>query len=186
MNDLLLQTIIIGISVSIDALAVSIASGLKLNSLKLNKLVSIPITFGLFQCTMTILGYALSNFLINNTFIFKYINYIAFLVLVSLGLKMIFIDRKKESEYISDINFPILFIEGISTSIDALSIGLTLYKQELNVAIINSIIIGFITFTICMIGIILGKYYGIKYRKNAFIYSGIILIIIGFRILLNI
>ena len=162
MIDLFLQTVLIGVSVSIDAFAVSLSSGLKLNKLKINRLVLIPITFGVFQCVMTLLGYLLSAFLINNKFIFKYINFIAFFVLLFLGLKMIFLDKKKESEYITNISFKELLLEGISTSIDALSIGLTLYNQNIIIAIINSIIIGIITFLICLIGIILGKYYGIK------------------------
>ena len=135
---------------------------------------------------MTFLGYILSTVLINNIYFFKYTNFIAFFVLLLLGLKMIFLDRNKESGYISSINFFELLIEGISTSIDALSIGLTLYEQNIVIAMINSIIIGIITFIICLIGIILGKYYGMRYKKNAFIFSGIILIVIGVRILVNI
>lgn len=186
MTSLFLQTVLIGISVSIDAFAVSISSGLKLNKLDFRKLVLIPITFGIFQFIMTFIGYFLSSVLISNKYIFKYINFIAFLVLLLLGLKMIFIERKKESEYIKSINISILFIEGISTSIDALSIGLTLYNQSIIIALINSIIIGIITFIVCMIGIILGKYYGIKYKNDAFILGGLILIIIGVKILINI
>ena len=185
MINLVLQTILIGVSVSIDAFAVSISSGLKLNKLNINKLVLIPITFGVFQFAMTLLGYLLSSFLINNRFIFKYINFIAFFVLLFLGLKMIFLDKKKESEYITNISFKELLIEGVSTSIDALSIGLTLYNQNIIIAIINSIFIGIITFGICLIGIILGKFYGIKYKKDASVLGGIILIIIGFKIIIN-
>ena len=186
MNNIIFQTILIGVSVSIDALAISISSGLRLNNLKINELLIIPITFGLFQCIMTFLGYLIYSFLIKNSYIFKYINLIAFLVLFLLGIKMIFIDRKKESECITNISISILFIEGVSTSIDALSIGLTLYNENINVSLISSIVIGLITFIICFIGIVLGKYYGIKYKKNAFILSGLILIIISIRILLNI
>ena len=185
MIDLLLQTVLIGISVSIDAFAVSLSSGLKLNRLNINKLILIPITFGAFQGIMTLLGYFMSSVIINNTFIFNYINLIAFFVLLFLGLKMIFLDRNKDIEYISNISFKELLLEGISTSIDALSIGLTLYNQKTIIAIINSIIIGIITFGICLIGIILGKFYGIKYKKNASVLGGIILIIIGFKIIIN-
>lgn len=180
----LFQTILIGLSVSVDAFAVSISSGLKLNNLKFFKLLIIPITFGFFQFVMPFIGYYIPSHFIVTGEIGKYIDYLAFIVLFLLGIKMIFIDKNKRTEAMEYINIPILITEGISTSIDALSVGLTLYKYDLITAFLNCIIIGFITFFICCLGIYIGKYYGAKYKNNATIIAGIIFIIISIKILI--
>ena len=180
-----LQTVLIGLSVSVDAFAVSISSGLKLNIYKFYELLIIPITFGFFQFIMPFVGYCVPNIFISNSEINKFIDYFAFIVLFLLGIKMIFVDKNKNTEAIDYINIPILITEGISTSIDALSVGLTLYKYDLITSFMNCIIIGIITFIICCIGIYIGKYYGTKYKNNASIFAGIIFIIISIKILIT-
>lgn len=177
------KIIIIGIIVSLDALFVSIASGLKYNSLNINKLLILPVSFGFFQFLMTFIGYIISNE-INNVFkIYNVLRIVSSIVLFILGLKMIFIDSKDETNYVKDLRFSTILIMSLATSIDALSIGLTIFDYGFSIALLSSILIGLITFIICIIGVIIGKNIGYFLNRKAMIVGGLILIILSSSIL---
>ena len=175
------EIIFVSIALAMDAFSVSICKGLSMQyKFKRNALL-IAICFSFFQMLMPLLGFYLGNCL-NNYFIkFNYL--IAFILLTIIGINMI-----KESYENKDINIGLsikeLLILSLATSIDAFSIGITFsfFKVNLLIAII---LIGIITFILCLIGVILGKYIGNKLDKKAQIFGGIVLIIIGLKILLE-
>lgn len=175
------EIIFISIALAMDAFSVSICKGLEMKyKFKRNALL-IVISFSFFQMLMPILGYYLGNSF-NNYFI-KFNHIIAFILLTIIGINMI-----KESYENKDINIGLsikeLLILSIATSIDAFSIGITFSLFKVNL-LTSIVLIGLITFILCLIGVHLGKYIGNKLDKKAQIFGGIILIIIGLKILLE-
>ena len=177
------ELFVLAIGLSMDAFAVSICMGLSLKEIKSKHMLSAGLWFGGFQALMPLLGYFLGNFL--SDLVNKYAPYIAFGLLVFLGGKMI-----KEAIFENDeslnasMNFTNMLMLAIATSIDALSVGVTFafLKVHIWAAII---FIGITTFTFSFVGIKIGSIFGTKYKKIAEISGGIILIIIGIRVLIE-
>lgn len=154
------------------------------------KTVIMPLIFGFFQFLMPLIGYLFVNVLSDNiSIINNCIHIISFLVLSYIGIKMIYesiVDKKKDIKDTQDnSSFKLILIQGLITSIDALSAGFAFSSYNIQSTIIASIVIGIVTFVLCVIGANIGRKVGTILTDNAKIYGGIILILIGLRIYLG-
>lgn len=177
----LVSILLTAFALSMDAFAVSVTKGMTLN--KINYLISgkIALFFGFFQGVMPLIGWGLG--IQFESYIKSYDHWIAFILLSFIGLKMIFDakDNKLESNSF-ELDNKELFILSIATSIDALAIGVSFAFLKINIIPI-CISIAIITFSICFIGVLIGKKIGSLFKTSAQILGGIILILIGLNIL---
>ncbi len=185
-----LNSILLGLGLTMDAFSVSIADGLNEPYMKKRKMILISSLFALFQFAMPMLGWILVHFLVEKFKAFNYaIPWIALGLLSFIGGKMIYenIKSKNEDEITtkSSLNFIALIIQAIATSIDALSVGFTIAEYQINMAIIACLIIGFITFVFCIFGVLFGKKLSNKFASYAEFIGGIILICIGIEIFIT-
>lgn len=182
-----INSILLGIGLAMDAFSVSVANGLNEPNMSKTKSLGIAITFGVFQYAMPMIGWICVHFLLESFNSFqKYIPWIALILLLYIGGKML-IDgiKNEEEEEKPTVGIIDLFIQGVATSIDALSVGFTIAQYSLLPAFIESTIIGIMTSIICVIGIIIGKKFGNRFSKSASIIGGMILIIIGLEIFIK-
>lgn len=179
----LIDIILLGVSLAMDATAVSICKGLSMKKLDKKKTITIALYFGTFQAIMPIIGYLLG---ISFKEVVESIDHwIAFFLLAVIGINMIRESLSKESESLNDlIDFKTMTPLAIATSIDALAIGITFAFLRVN--IIGAVtIIGIITIFLSMIGVFIGNEFGNKYGKISETLGGIVLIGIGLKILLE-
>jgi len=177
----LLEILLISISLAMDAFSVSIYKGLKLeNNLKRNAFI-IALFFSIFQMLMPIIGFYLGNSL--NSYLFKFNYLLAFFLLIFIGFNIIK-ESFEEPKLENNLDLKELIILSLITSIDAFSIGLTFSLLKVNL-LTSIIIIGIVTFILSLIGVFIGKIIKNKYQKLASIIGGIILIIIGLKILIE-
>lgn len=179
----LLELIVLSIGLAMDAFSVAICKGLAMTKMKWKNAIIIGAYFGIFQAVMPLIGYA---FGMSFQSIIKDIDHwVAFVLLVGIGLNMIkeAVSSKKEKES-NSIYFKEMLVLAIATSIDALAIGVTLAFLQVNI-ILAICIIGIITFTISILGVKIGNIFGDKYEKKAEIAGGIILILLGTKILIE-
>lgn len=180
----LFSTLVIAVGLGMDAFAVSVASGVAIKQMGLRQTLTIAASFALFQGLMPILGWSAGLSL--RSYIADYDHWIAFGLLAGIGLKMIYEARKLEDDKPSD---PVmtggrLLLLSIATSIDALAVGLSF--AILNIVIFTpALIIGFVTGGMSHAGIILGRKVGHLFEGKIEIIGGIILILIGLKILLE-
>ena len=182
----ILTSLLLGIALAMDAFSVSIVNGLNEPDMKTSKKILIPLVFGIFQFIMPLIGYICVSILADNFKTFADIcPYIGFGLLLIIGIKMIIegIIKKDEDTLITSI--PLLLIQGVATSIDALSVGFAIDDYSMLEAVISCIIIGIMTFIICIIGVLIGKKIGSKINGPSSIIGGVILIIIGIVILIK-
>lgn len=184
----LIDVFFIGIGLSMDAFAVAVCKGLCMKKLNYKHTVVISLFFGGFQALMPLLGFYLGTFF--ESYITKCDHWIAFLLLLYIGGKMLF-DAIKESD--DDIVLPMdakldikeLVLMAVATSIDALAVGIT-FAFYINTKIFcNIAIIGITTFVLSFIGVAIGNKFGTKFKRKAEIAGGIILMLIGLKILLE-
>ena len=182
-----LQSTLLGLGLTMDAFSISLANGLSEPLMKKRKTFSIAGVFAIFQFLMPLIGWICVHTVVQYfAVIEKAIPWIAFIVLSFIGGKMIFdAFKEKEEECGVCVKFGALIVQGIATSIDALSVGFTIAEYDVFRAIICALIIGVITFAICLVGIIIGKKFGTYLSNKATVFGGIILILIGIRILLT-
>ena len=183
----ILTSILLGIALAMDAFSVSVVNGLNEPNMKSSKKILIPLVFALFQFLMPLIGYFCVKTLADNFKTFANITpYIAFILLLFIGIKMI-IDGCKKKENNDEVitSFKMLLLQGVATSIDALSVGFAIETYSYLEAIISCIIIGVLTFGICILGILIGRIIGDKLNNKASIFGGCILIIIGIIILVR-
>lgn len=181
-----LNSILLGIALAMDAFSVSIANGLNEPNIKVKKTILIAGIFSIFQCIMPLIGwFCVHNILEKFNSFAKFIPWIALILLSFLGIKMIIECLKGQKDEKCAVGFMGLIVQGIATSIDALSVGFTIADMGWVEAIICCLIIAIITFIICFIGVIIGKTFGHKFSNKAELIGGIILIIIGLEIFLT-
>jgi putative Mn2+ efflux pump MntP len=179
-----LTLIMIAIGLSMDAFAVSVTDGLCNSKLPHRQAFFIALTFGLYQGVMAIGGYFLASTV--SPFVSDIGNIIAFAILSVIGTKMIIeaVKEKDDTECIIELSFKELNMQGIATSIDSLAIGMGF--AALNVKIwFSSAVIALVTFLICLAGVYIGKRFGLLLKKKAIITGGVLLIIIGIKLLLE-
>lgn len=179
----LFEIILIAVGLAMDALAVSICKGLSMRSFNLKNGLIIGFYFGIFQALMPLVGYLLGTTF--SELVVSIDHWIAFILLSIIGLKMINDSLKNEENDKNDkLDMKTMIVLAIATSIDALAIGITLAFFEISIVKAISII-GFITFTISFIGVIIGNKFGDKFQGKAEIIGGGILVLIGLKILLE-
>lgn len=179
----IIEIIMISIAVAMDAFAVSICKGLSVHRLRTKHYLSCGLYFGFFQGLMTFIGFILGVQFQSR--IEKIDHWIAFSLLCYIGINMIveaIHDKEENSD--DDFSFFSLLPLAIATSIDALAVGLTLACLRVHICI-ALIYISLITCLLSMIGVFIGYLCGLRYKKNAEIIGGLILILIGIKILLE-
>lgn len=193
----LLSVVLSGVSLAMDAFAVSICDGMVYRDLNKRKGVTIPITFGLFQALMPIIGFYLGMLFLEQIEAFDH--WIAFALLVVIGGKMVFdgikeLKSPEEELKPKKFSYPEVLVQGVATSIDALAVGFSLNAMLAatgNVqawAWISVGIIGVITFAISLGGLLIGVKVGQLFRKKACIaeiIGGAVLILIAVKIVLE-
>lgn len=177
----IIDLILISISLAMDATSVALVKGLSMKYYSLYKSIVIALYFSTFQILMPIIGYLFGSYLGSNLNIYSHI--ISFILLVLLGISMIRESYNTYSDIDDSISFSSMIIPSIATSIDALCIGITFSLLNVNI-FISSIIIFVITFILVFIGVIIGNIFGIKYKNKSQILGGIILIILGIKMII--
>lgn len=184
-----LEIILIGVVLSMDAFAVAMCRGLSMHKINYLHAVIIALTFGVFQAAMPLIGWFLGTRFAN--LISNVDHWVAFGLLLLIGGKMIFDaifgkeDDKEKTDSGEKLNIRELLLMAIATSIDALAMGITFAIVD-GISIWWSVaIIGVLTFAICFVGVLIGHTFGNKFEKQASLIGGIVLILIGLKILLE-
>ena len=183
------KSILIGIALSMDAFSVSLANGLNEPNMKKRKMTAIAGVFGLFQALMPLIGWVCVHTIVEYFKFFEHlIPWIALGLLGYIGTKMLIdgIKNKQEpTECCCGVGFACILTQGIATSIDALSAGFTITEYGLLEVLVCVGIIAAITFTICMVGLLIGKRAANLLAGRAGILGGSILILIGLEIFIS-
>lgn len=181
-----LNSCLFGIALAMDAFSVSIANGIHEPNMSKKKTILIPTIFSILQGLMPFVGwFCVHNILELFTSFSKYVPWFALLLLTILGTKMIIDAKKDDQNNITSNGFIALIVQGIATSIDALSVGFTIAKYNFIEALVFILIIALITFVICFVGVHIGKKFGNKFSNKAEVIGGVILIIIGIEIFIT-
>ena len=190
MFDFILNAVLLGAGLAMDAFSVSLANGLNNPQMEKKRMAMIAGTFAAFQFLMPMIGWVCVHTIVTMFTAFeKFIPWIALILLCYIGGKMLIEGMKpqEEEEAVNkDVTFRELMVQGVATSIDALSVGFTISEYGVKDALIASLIIGAVTFLICMAGILIGRKAGTKLAGKASILGGVILIAIGIKIFLGI
>ena len=173
-----------GVGLAMDAFSVSLANGLNEPRMRRKKMVGIAGVFAFFQALMPMIGWVCVHTIVQYFQMFeKFIPWIALFLLLYIGGSMLIEGIKGgEEEELKGVGFKALLIQGIATSIDALSVGFTIADYGFMMAFVCSVIIAVVTFFICMGGLQIGKTVGTKLSNKAAILGGAILIFIGLEI----
>ena len=178
-----IEILLISIGLAMDAFAVSVCKGLAMKKMSWKKAIIIGLYFGIFQAVMPVIGYFLGTTF--ERFITNVDHWVAFILLVGIGINMVKEAFDKESENRNDnVDVKTMLVLSIATSIDALAIGITFACLKIRI-VMPVITIGLITFIISVIGVKIGNRFGDKYEKKAEIMGGVILILLGIKILLE-
>lgn len=179
------NSIFLGIGLAMDAFSVSLANGLNEPHMRGKKMSAVAGTFAFFQALMPMIGWICVHTVVQYFKSFQqYIPWIALILLLFIGGKMLIegVRNKGEDEGDMSVGIAALMLQGIATSIDALSVGFTISDYNLLMALVCSLIIAFVTFLICIAGLAIGKRFGTKLSNKATILGGIVLIAIGIEI----
>ena len=177
----LAELFVLAVGLAMDAFAVSICKGLSLGKIKWKHMCLAGAWFGGFQALMPLIGYFLGSFFAD--MITKYDHWIAFVLLTFIGISMIK-EAFGEEEIDACMDVKCMFLLAVATSIDALAIGVTFAFMKVNI-IAAVLFIGVITFICSAIGVKIGSIFGTKYKAKAEIFGGVVLILIGLKILLE-
>lgn len=190
MNEIIfyINSILLGIGLAMDAFSVSLADGLSEPKMKNSKMSFIAGLFAFFQALMPMIGWICVHTVVKYFEKLQiFIPFIALALLSYIGIKML-IDGIKNKECENEcckLCMKTLLIQALATSIDALSVGFTIASHSLMEAIVSVLIIGTVTFMICMAGIFIGKKFGTALSGKASIFGGVILIAIGLEIFIT-
>ena len=182
-----INAILFGIGLAMDAFSVSMANGLNEPKMTKSRMVLIAGTFCAFQIAMPLIGWLCVHTIAEYFSAFqKFIPWIALILLAYIGGKMVVEGIKnKGEETLAAVGLGELFVQGVATSIDALSVGFTIANLGFIPALVESLIIGIVTFGICIGGLIIGKKFGTMLSNKASILGGCILIAIGMEIFIK-
>lgn len=182
------NSILLGVGLAMDAFSVSLANGLNEPKMKKGKMAGVAGIFSVFQFAMPLIGWICVSTIVQYFKAFeKCIPWIALILLGYIGGKMLYegIKNKNSDEEKPAVGIGALLIQGVATSIDALSVGFTIADYKLPEAILACLLIGIVTFFICLSGIAIGKKAGTKLAGKADIIGGVILIFIGIEIFIS-
>ncbi len=181
--------VMFGVGLAMDAFSVSLANGLNEPHMKKGKMCGIAGIFAFFQALMPLIGYILVKTILSYfQFFAKLIPWIALALLGYIGGKMLYEGIKSRnscSTEKTETGFAALLVQGIATSIDALSVGLDIGSYNIAAAVLCALIIAVLTFGICMVGLLIGKKVGTCISGWASILGGSILIVIGLEIFIK-
>lgn len=183
-----INSILLGIGLAMDAFSVSLANGLNEPKMRKLKMCSIAFTFAFFQAAMPLIGWVCVHTVVEKFKAFeKFIPWIALLLLCYIGGSMIFdgIKHKDNEDEKPKVGLVALLMQGIATSIDALSVGFTIANYDFLMALISALIIATVTFLICTVGLVIGKKFGTKLSNKATVFGGIILVLIGIEVFIT-
>ena len=177
-------SIMFGIGLAMDAFSVSLANGMNEKRMKIGRMCTVAGIFAFFQALMPLLGWIAVHTVLEYFHEFsKFIPYIALILLAYIGGKMIYEGLKKDCDCEDcSVGFTGLIVQGIATSIDALSVGLDIGHYEFFEALVCAIVIAIVTFIICMFGVWVGKKFGNMLSNKATVFGGVILVGIGIYI----
>ena len=178
---------LLGVGLAMDAFSVSLANGLHEPKMKKGKLFGVAGTFAFFQAIMPLLGWVCVHTIVQYFQAFeKFVPWIALVLLLFIGGKMVIDSFKQEKEEEPPkVGFWGLIVQGVATSIDALSVGFTIAEYFLPMALACAGIIAAVTFVLCAVGIEIGKRFGTKFSEKATMFGGVILIVIGIEIFIT-
>ena len=178
----ILDLFILAVGLSMDAFAVSVCKGLSLGKIKPKHMCIAGAWFGGFQALMPLIGYFLGSFFAE--MIEKYDHWVAFVLLAIIGGNMIKESFGKDEKVDSSMDVKSMLLLAIATSIDALAVGVTF--AFLQVQIVPAVsFIGVITFIFSAVGVKIGSLFGTEYKSKAELFGGIVLVLIGIKILLE-
>lgn len=173
---------LVALGLAMDAFSVAICKGLAMKKMELKKSVIIGLYFGAFQGIMPIIGYLLGSSFSEK--IVEYDHWIAFGLLILIGINMIREAFDKDEEVNDKVDFKSMIWLAIATSIDALTVGVTFSFLEVNVWF-AALLIGITTYVLSVLGVMIGSKFGAKYKAGAEATGGVILILMGVKILLK-
>lgn len=191
MSDLffIVSSVLLGVGLAMDAFSVSMANGLNEPEMRRRKRLLIAGAFGGFQGLMPLLGWLAVHTIVEIFSAFsRFVPLLGFILLLFVGGKMLmegiraWNDDEVENEILKK---RVLFVQAIATSIDALSIGFTIADYSLIRAFICALIIAAITFGLCIIGLRIGRYFGVKLAGKASVIGGLILIGIAIKLVVG-
>lgn len=187
----ILNSLLLGVGLTMDAFSVSVSNALAEPNMKRGKAVLIAGTFAVFQAAMPMIGWVCVHTVAEEFKAFdKFIPWIALVLLCYIGGKMIFEGARKskvdhDNETPASNALGTLFMQGVATSIDALSVGFTIAEYNLLSAIVAALIISVVTFGFCLGGVFLGRKIGNKFSDKSEIVGGVILVAIGLEIFIK-
>lgn len=179
------NSILLGVGLAMDAFSVSLANGLNEPAMKRGKLCGIAGVFAFFQALMPMIGWICVHTIVQYFKSFEtLIPWIALVLLLFIGGKMLIegIKNKESDEEHTGVGLTALLVQGVATSIDALSVGFTISDYGFVMALVCSMVIAAVTFIICMAGLFIGRKFGTKLAGKASILGGAILVFIGLEI----
>lgn len=182
------NSVLLGIGLAMDAFSVSMANGLNEPDMKPGKMCAVAGVFGIFQTAMPLNGWVcVHTIVVYFTAFEKFIPWIALILLCYIGGKMLFdgIRNREDSEAKRRVGFWGLMLQGVATSIDALSVGFTIEQYPWSMALVSTLTIGVVTFFICIAGLAVGRRFGTRLSNKAAILGGVILILIGLEIFIS-
>lgn len=180
-----LNSALLGIGLAMDAFSVSLTNGMNEPSMKAPRMCKISGVYSFFQFAMPLIGWICVHTIVTVFGVFeKFIPWIALILLLFIGGKMLVesLFGKEEAKNQTQLSFGTLIVQGVATSIDALSVGFTIASYGALMAFVAALIIAVVTFAICYAGITIGKKLGTKLAGTAGIIGGVILILIGIEI----
>ena len=182
----LIEIFLYGIGLSMDAFAVSVCKGLAMKKTTLGKCSIVGLWFGSFQALMPFLGFLVGSLF--SKYIERYDHWIAFALLVLIGFNMIkeSFDKSEEEGTSGSLSFKVMLMMAIATSIDALAVGVAFsFEISFTRMLLAILIIGITTFVISAVGTKVGNLFGARYKSKAELAGGVILLLLGLKILLQ-
>ncbi|MBQ3068499.1 MAG: manganese efflux pump [Clostridia bacterium] len=181
-----INSMFLGVGLAMDAFSVSLANGLHEPRMRRRRMCAVAGVFAGFQFLMPLIGWFCVTTVTGYFKAFEpFVPWIAFGLLSVLGLKMLLEGVSGGEEEVPAVSFGALLLQGVATSIDALSVGFTIAEYSLWEAVLACLLIGAVTFVICFAGLWIGKRFGTKLSAKAAILGGAILVAIGIEILVT-
>lgn len=182
------NSILLGVGLAMDAFSVSLANGLHETKMSIRKMCGVAGVFAGFQALMPMTGWICVHTIVQYFSVFeKFIPWIALILLLIIGGGMLKegLNHDGEEEEHKGVGFMALMVQGVATSIDALSVGFTIADYNWMMALVCAALIAVVTFVICFCGLGLGKKFGTRFSNKASILGGVILIVIGVEIFIT-
>ena len=182
------NSLLLGVGLAMDAFSVSLANGLHEPQMRRRRMCGMAAVFAVFQALMPLIGWLCVHTIVQYFRSFeKLIPWIALVLLCFIGGKMLLegLRGKEAEEEVGGVGVAALLLQGVATSIDALSVGFTIAEYNWLMALVCALLIALVTFAICLGGIALGKKFGTRLAGRAGILGGAILIFIGLEIFIT-